>query len=159
VLHSIEWADGETEMMSAVVAHLWEDGDVIVYGEVGPEVGDIGTESRRLSDVALDLRDPLGADIAARWLAERCGVDATGGLLWAYREDDDEWWLTNRDTFSAAFGGAKPTHPMNVYSGIVACVHVPALAAIDPASPDADPRALAACALHVAALAPKEPQP
>lgn len=54
-------------------------------------------ESHRAGDLMLDLSDPAGMDLAARWLAAHHGL-AVGATApgWSY-DDADEWVLTGTD--------------------------------------------------------------
>ena len=90
----------------------------------------------------LDLR--ASTSRAREWLAERCGLDASGGTLWRQAMGRPGVWVleaafTRRDF--AASVGSDVEHV------------VPALATIRATDPDAALLALAACCLHVAEVA------
>ena len=101
-----------------------------------------GEHPHALADLRLDLR--ASASRAREWLAERCGLDASGGTLWRQAMGRPGVWVleaafTRRDF--AASVGSDVEHV------------VPALATIRATDPDAALLALAACCLHVAEVA------
>lgn len=126
---------------------------------VGPSLVAFGTEAdqgwglaafRDPADVALDLRDPAGVDRAARWVAEKLGMDVpTTAPAWVRGHERVQAWALQHvnggmigfDTIGGRgpWGGSMLTYTI-----------IPALASIDLADPLADSLALAAVVRHLA---------
>jgi hypothetical protein len=105
-------------------------------------------EGVKVARVSLDLSDEAGADRAARWLVERTEPHVRVRVTAPRWEGVGErrWCLDQRIHFHPKWGD-EAGDPMSP-SGPT--FHVPALASIDPAHPQADLRALRAVCLHVA---------
>lgn len=159
VYHAVGFGDvvdaDAVEEMPAVVTHLWmrldgdrgeRVGDVTVYGEVGPDRGDVGTEERDPAALSVDLRDPSIRDRLARaiWakLRPKEPEPITAPTFACYSPSARCWTLRIDGRASEMF-----SHLGGKAVGAV----VPALADIPLDSPDRDLLALRAVALVVLA--------
>lgn len=121
------------------------------------EPGSVHTIPLAPMDMLVDLRDPPVRDRLARclWTALRPGEPALlTAPCWYYDDGAECWWAEvttgygrdTHETFATKAGSCcsgSPTHPdHNTHA-------VPALAAVDLASPDRDLLALAAVVAHV----------
>lgn len=103
--------------------------------------------------VALDLSDPIGAALATWWLGDKLGVSKRFSMVGPHVWPVDDRVKPPILGFTIGLGVVYLSKPAPARSNHERSEVLPALSAIDLASPTADIEALRAVVLHLAGLA------